>query len=558
MLTGCAARLGAVLAVGAHRRSPSRVVHLDLADAELGVDAGCSGRRSRPSWLDLLRVDAAARVAEERTSPGPSTLALASTSMSVGTMISSRPMSPSTVDRRPSRASRSRTWVRSSMSSPAPRLVGGLHGGGGQRASRDRSPPSQCSATVAPARPSAASRPSRISPPARPKNAPTSSITPLMPRARAGYAEPATPGAGHVDHPEDADRQRDQRQGEPEQDRPAAARVPGPRRGPAGPGDRARRVGRGGRAGRRTRPPVAAPSPGRRRTGPAAHGGLAGPARLAGRRVSTTSATMPATPAASGKPSRPSESPSSSSAAIPADHTRAMPRLRSSRLILARSPSSSGSSSQHGAVEQQPGAAEEGEHHERHPHDHGVDVEVPGQAAGDAGDCGRSSWCAAAGRGRGPRRGSRGVPAARPGRRVRGRDRPAGLGWGRCHGSSLLRRGARAPSGTTLIRRAPGAPGPQGSGRGRASWSGPVRSATHGGAMTHCRAPPPDAVRGPSRHPRHAAAGHRRRRRRARAAPRGAALWVRAGVRGRGALGGLGVALLRRSLAGAAAGLAAS
>ncbi len=39
-----------------------------------------------------------------------------------------------------------------------------------------------------------------------------------------------------------------------------------------------------------------------------------------------------------------------------------------------------------GAVQQEAGAAEEGEHDERHPQDQWVDVEVPGEAAGDAGD----------------------------------------------------------------------------------------------------------------------------------------------------------------------------
>ena len=39
-----------------------------------------------------------------------------------------------------------------------------------------------------------------------------------------------------------------------------------------------------------------------------------------------------------------------------------------------------------GGVEDQPGAAEEGEHDEADPKDQWVDVEVAGQAAGDAGD----------------------------------------------------------------------------------------------------------------------------------------------------------------------------
>ena len=53
---------------------------------------------------------------------------------------------------------------------------------------------------------------------------------------------------------------------------------------------------------------------------------------------------------------------------------------------MAQSLPSSGSSSQQRDVQQQADAAEEGEDHERHPHDHRVDVEVTTQPAGDAGD----------------------------------------------------------------------------------------------------------------------------------------------------------------------------
>ena len=53
--------------------------------------------------------------------------------------------------------------------------------------------PSQRSAAVAPARPRSPTRPSRISPPARPKNAPTSSITPMIAEGEGGVRRVGDP-----------------------------------------------------------------------------------------------------------------------------------------------------------------------------------------------------------------------------------------------------------------------------------------------------------------------------------------------------------------------------
>ena len=91
----------------------------------------------------------------------------------------------------------------------------------------------------------------------------------------------------------------------------------------------------------------------------------------------------------SGQPSHcrsPQLSPSTRTSARPATSTSAIPRLRSSSaepgavLVVGRHQQPGG------AVQHQSGAAEEHQHDEGHPHDDGVDVEVPGQAAGDAGD----------------------------------------------------------------------------------------------------------------------------------------------------------------------------
>ena len=122
-----------------------------------------------------------------------------------------------------------------------------------------------------------------------------------------------------------------------------------------------------------------------------------------------------------------------------------------------------------GAVQDQAGAAEEGEHHERDPQDERVDVEVAGQAAGDAGDL-------AVGRG-----------AAQPAEvadLVAGDARAVVVRWGPAGGPdgasggvvvmapSLRRRRRSGPSGTTLILPGPRPARGSGSGRGCSSWSG--------------------------------------------------------------------------------------
>ena len=139
----------------------------------------------------------------------------------------------------------------------------------------------------------------------------------------------------------------------------------------------------------------------------------------------------------------------------------------------AQSLPSSGTSSQQRDVEQQPGAAEEGEDHEGDAQDQRVDVEVTGETAGDTGDA-----AAVADRTPDARQVADLVPShAGTGVRSRGRRR---LGLGRCraHGDNGALTGRRTPSGRPLIPRWFGGGRSQGCGRGSSSWSGARRSAT--------------------------------------------------------------------------------
>ena len=194
-----------------------------------------------------------------------------------------------------------------------------------------------------------------------------------------------------------------------------------------------------------------------------------------------------------------------------------------------------------GAVEQQPGAAEEGEHHEEHPHDRGVDVEVPGDAAGDAGDV-----LLAAGRARSR---SRSRSWSRVTRGPPGRAR-GGRCFGRCALSWLQPAASRRSCGIGDDPDPHRVRGPRlGVGSGFRLMVRPRPLCDDGATMsaTPVDPAPHRRPRGPRcgapRLPRHPGADHRRRRRRARDAPRRAGLWVRAAFVLFTALGGLGIAL---------------
>ena len=168
--------------------------------------------------------------------------------------------------------------------------------------------------------------------------------------------------------------------------------------------------------------------------------------------------------------------------------------------------SSSGTSSQQAAYSDQAGAAEEDQHHERHPQDDRVDVEVAGQAAGDAGDLAVAGGAAQPAEVADLSRVTRGPsgPAVGPGVRrssAAGPGRPSVLrevSW------SWLQPAARGRLGTIGDDPDPGPRGGRtsGSGRGRASWSATPAAATMDGTMTTA---PPDlrTRRRPARHPRH-------------------------------------------------------
>ena len=87
-----------------------------------------------------------------------------------------------------------------------------------------------------------------------------------------------------------------------------------------------------------------------------------------------------------GNQKTPHESPTSASAASTPTTSSATVRLRSSRVTGASPRLLVGHEQPAGAVQDQAGAAEEGEHDEGDPQDERVDVEVAGEAAGDAGD----------------------------------------------------------------------------------------------------------------------------------------------------------------------------
>ena len=119
-------------------------------------------------------------------------------------------------------------------------------------------------------------------------------------------------------------------------------------------------------------------------------GGAAGPAEVAGGllRVSSHSAISATTANGHGnqKAPHPQLSPTSATAASAPTPMSTNERVRSSRLTVALCSSSLGHQQPAGAVQDQAGTAEEDQHHERDPQDEQVDVEVPAEAARDAGD----------------------------------------------------------------------------------------------------------------------------------------------------------------------------
>ena len=109
------------------------------------------------------------------------------------------------------------------------------------------------------------------------------------------------------------------------------------------------------------------------------------------------------------------------------------------------SPVSSGTSSQHDAVDQQPGTAEEREHDQQHPDDRSGRCRSAGRARPRRRRCSGWSCCGAAGPGPGVSRSAVAGPGSWPAAR-----RPVEFSF---MSPSWCPRPARAPSGTTLILR---------------------------------------------------------------------------------------------------------
>ena len=167
-----------------------------------------------------------------------------------------------------------------------------------------------------------------------------------------------------------------------------------------------------------------------------------------------------------GNQQAPHESPTRASAAItPARSGRRCGCARRGGPALGRGPPRARAASRRRT--DQAGAAEEGQDDEADPQDDGVDVEVAGEPAGDAGDLAVVDGAAQ------PAEVADLVAGDARARR-RGRDSVAGDGSGRCVGGVVVMAPACgatgfAPSGTTLILPGP-APPASGSGRGFASW----------------------------------------------------------------------------------------
>ena len=133
--------------------------------------------------------------------------------------------------------------------------------------------------------------------------------------------------------------------------------------------------------------------------------------------------------------------------------TSATVRLRRSSLIFAQSLAVLREEQPQGDVQQQADAAEEGEDHERHPQDHGVDVEMTTEPPGDARDLPVGAAAPD------PGEVADVVPShARTGVRCRAL-RLGGVGWCRGHVIQGAPTARRTPSGEPLIAPVPPGPG---------------------------------------------------------------------------------------------------
>ncbi len=253
-------------------------------------------------------------------------------------------------------------------------------------------------------------------------------------------------GAGQVQDPEHADAECGQRHGEPEQDRAAPARVAWPREVRRGDGHR--RTGR--RRGESSRGRVGNVRD-RRRTG----AGLAVPVEEDQDQQGDQRDQR----------QRPREAELSDGVTQDeqrgdrADHDEGDGPVAVVEAERGAGRAVLGEQQPARAVQQQPGAAEEDEHHEGDPQDDGVDVEVAGQAAGDARDLAVRARGATdpaevpdllAGRA-GSLGALVGAVLALVGRGWPGR----GVGWSGGHGINSASSARPPPSGTTLKPVAP-------------------------------------------------------------------------------------------------------
>ena len=208
-------------------------------------------------------------------------------------------------------------------------------------------------------------------------------MTPTTAVARAGYAETGDVHTGDVDHAEQADPQGHQGQGEPEQDRAVLPGVPRTRR--------SRRVGDSGAGVHRRR----RPDHGGLRTGLSRCGVRRGVRRWAGGRPGGR-ALVAARDEGDyhqqdhrQRPREPEPVPGLAHQEQAGQHRHADQRRHQAALVeVDGGPVRPllGKQQPQRSVEQQAGAAEEREDDQAHAHQHRVDIEVPGQAAGDAGD----------------------------------------------------------------------------------------------------------------------------------------------------------------------------
>ena len=372
-------------------------LHGDLADAQLGVDADVGGGRARRRAAASCRCRCRRVLAEEGDVARAADLARRRRRPC------RRARSPRSGRRRPRcrwsarrGSARSATWVRSMVSSPAPKSYLSCDRGRGVRASRSRSVPSHLSAAVAPARPTVGEQ-AQQDQPAGPAVERADQQHHAGDRRRPGRGTPRRRPA------------RRPRRGVPRTPSPSAisARVNQNRIGPRRRGSRGawRWTGAAGRAAAVRRSGL-----GVRR------GGVAGVARV-GRRVPLlrlrgvlAPARRVLRPGGSGpggvlpvlagdeeqhhqrddrqRPREPEDAPRVADQRERGDRADDQQRHGAAPLVEgdgASPVSSSGTSSQQAPYRIRPAPPKKDEHHERDPQDERVDVEVASQAAGDAG-----------------------------------------------------------------------------------------------------------------------------------------------------------------------------